>query len=76
LTLQQGFLNQRWVQEALGVPLNFTLNSPSVQAAFLNSGDGIRYGIEYINRVAQGGVKVALVNGDRDYRCACMWKYA
>jgi len=67
-----GYLNQQWVQRALGVPLNFTESSNSVYQAFLSTGDYVRGGfLEDIAAVLEGGVKVALVYGDRDY--ACNW---
>ena len=67
-----GFLSQRWVQEALGVPLNFTEASGSVYDAFNAVGDTVRGGLlEDIAYVLDSGVKVALVYGDRDF--ACNW---
>ena len=67
-----GFLNQHWVQRALGVPVNHTWDSDMVATAFRNTGDMIRGGIlEDIAYVLESGVKVALVYGDRDY--ACNW---
>jgi Serine carboxypeptidase len=67
-----GFLAQRWVQDALGVPLNFTESSSSVYTAFNRIGDTIRGGLlEDIAYVLDSGIKVALVYGDRDF--ACNW---
>lgn len=67
-----GWLNRQWVQRALGVPVNFTWHSPAVAAAFSGHGDMPRGG--YLRGLAgllDGGVKVHLVYGDRDY--ACNW---
>jgi hypothetical protein len=67
-----GFLNQPWVQKALGVPLNFTESSNSVYDAFERTGDTVRGGfLEDIASLLDAGVKVALVHGDRDF--ACNW---
>lgn len=66
-----GWLTQGWVQEALGVPVNFTI-SEAVAIAFSLTGDMSRYG--YLTELAHlldHGVKVHLVYGDRDY--ACNW---
>ncbi|KKY23199.1 putative carboxypeptidase 1 [Phaeomoniella chlamydospora] len=67
-----GFLNQHWVQKALGVPVNHSWVAESVSAAFSLTGD-INRGdtIEDIAYLLDNGVKVALVYGDRDY--ACNW---
>lgn len=67
-----GFLSQAWVQEALGVPVNFTESSNSVFSAFNRIGDFVRGNtMEDIAYVLDSGVKVALVYGDRDF--ACNW---
>ena len=67
-----GYLNQHWVQEALGVPVNFTAVSPSVYEAFTHTGDISKGGlIEDIAYILDNGVKVAMMYGDRDY--ACNW---
>jgi len=61
------FLNQPWVQQELGVPLNFTASSTlSVQLLFAATGDPMirtKGDIEYL---ISSGVKVALIYGDRD----------
>jgi len=68
----QGFLNQHWVQAALGVPVNFTESISSVYSAFQNTGDFPRSGfLQDIAYVLDSGIKVAMVYGDRDY--ACNW---
>jgi hypothetical protein len=65
-------MNQEWVQKELGVPLNFSISSAAVTNEFFGvTGDPFRVTIDTINQVAKGGVKVALVYGDRDYRCNC-----
>ncbi|KAF2667173.1 putative serine carboxypeptidase [Microthyrium microscopicum] len=67
-----GYLGQRWVQEALGVPLNFTMSSNAVFAAFNGVGDYSRGSmLEDIGFVLDQGIKVAMVYGDRDF--ACNW---
>ncbi|RDW78733.1 putative carboxypeptidase S1 [Aspergillus mulundensis] len=70
-----GYLSQHWVQEALGVPINFTESVDSVYAGFSYTGDyprsDVRGYLEDIAYVLDSGIKVALVYGDRDY--ACPW---
>jgi hypothetical protein len=64
------FYNQRWVQEALGVPVNFTLSSPLIVDLFFGlTGDPIRRTMSDLEFLLARGLKVALVYGDRDYRC-------
>lgn len=66
-----GFLNQKWVQRELGVPVNFTANSATVVSLFIGAtGDFFRAaGLKKVNYLLQSGVKVAMVYGDRDFRC-------
>jgi carboxypeptidase D len=70
-----GFLNQHWVQGALGVPINFTESIDSVYQGFQSTGDYARADVHgYLDDIAyvlDSGIKVALVYGDRDY--ACPW---
>ncbi|KAK2766046.1 hypothetical protein FQN54_007561 [Arachnomyces sp. PD_36] len=70
-----GYLNQHWVQAALGVPTNFTTSVNSVYAGFTENGDyarsDVRGYLEDIAYILDSGIKVALVYGDRDY--ACNW---
>ncbi|KAJ5104472.1 hypothetical protein NUU61_001819 [Penicillium alfredii] len=70
-----GYLNQHWVQGALGVPINFTESAESVYYAFSSTGDyprsDVRGYLEDLAYVLDAGIKVALVYGDRDY--ACNW---
>lgn len=68
----EAFLNQHWVQKALGVPVNFSSNSAAVYQGFSATGDAVRGGmIEDIAYILDYGVKVAMMYGDRDY--ACNW---
>ena len=68
-----GYLNQPHVQQALGVPVNYT--NPGGNApyyAFQTTGDYPRAGfMEDIGQLVDNGVKVHMVYGDRDY--ACNW---
>lgn len=58
------------VQSALGVPLNFTMLSPTVNVAFRSMGDYPRPGwLEYLSYLLESGVKVTLITGDRDFAC-------
>lgn len=67
-----GYLNQHWVQKALGVPVNHTSASHAVYKAFTGTGDMGRGGmLEDIAYILNNGVKVSLLYGDRDY--ACNW---
>jgi hypothetical protein len=63
-----GFLAQAWVQEALGVPLNYTEVIESVNQVFAQVGDYARGGsVADLGFILDGGTKVALVYGDRDH---------
>jgi hypothetical protein len=65
-------MNQDWVQKELGVPLNFTISSAGIVNTFFTvTGDPFKVTIDTINEVAESGIKVALIFGDRDYRCNC-----
>lgn len=66
-----GFFNREWVQRDLGVPLNFTANSYLSQAVLISgTGDPVRAaGLKKMSYLLDSGVKIALVYGDRDYRC-------
>lgn len=67
-----GFLNQHWVQGALGVPVNYTISVNSVYYAFQSTGDYARGGyLEDMAYILDNGVKIAMVYGDRDYACNC-----
>jgi len=78
----QTYLNQGPVLSALGSPLNFTLETnlelplygfgfPTTPLA-AGTGDSFRKGIHDLEFALAGGMKVALVYGDRDYRCNWM----
>ena len=67
-----GFLNQQWVQAALGVPVNHTFVSQPVAEGFDRTGDFAKGGlVEDLGFILDHGVKVAMMYGDRDY--ACSW---
>lgn len=67
-----GFLNQHWVQKALGVPVNHSFVSNAVQQSFSATADMAKGGlVEDIAYILDHGVRVALMYGDRDY--ACNW---
>lgn len=69
---ESAFFNQAWIQSELGVPLNFTRASQSVQAAFLTeTGDAVRYDASHLSQALASGMNVAMVYGDLDYRCSC-----
>lgn len=74
----QEYLNLPHVQAALGVPLNFTQDSSLVDAVFTfdavhrgrSFGDSARQGgVPDLEYALHAGIKVAMVYGDRDYRC-------
>ena len=68
----QGFLNQPHVQQALGVPLNFSQSSSASSAAFRFIGDYNKPGwLEDLAYLLESGIKVTMAYGDRDY--ACNW---
>ena len=67
-----GFLNQHWVQKALGVPVNHSFASQAAARGFSATGDIMRGGlVEDMAYILDQGVRVAMVYGDRDY--ACNW---
>jgi hypothetical protein len=62
-----GYLAQRSIQAALGVPLNYSDVIEGVNQVFTQTGDMHRGGlIEALGELLNSGVKVALVFGDRD----------
>ena len=68
----RAFLNQPYVQEAMGVPLNWTQSSGPVSDAFRSIGDYVRPGwVQDLAYLLENGIKVTLAYGDRDY--ACNW---
>ncbi|KAH9218507.1 carboxypeptidase [Leptodontidium sp. 2 PMI_412] len=67
-----GYLNQKHVQDALGVPVNFSANAPVVAQAFSLTGDNVKGGsLEALASIMDAGVSVTMVYGDRDF--ACNW---
>ncbi|KAF7590878.1 hypothetical protein BBP40_002292 [Aspergillus hancockii] len=70
-----GFFNQRWVQEALGAPVNFTSNSNVVYNAFGSTGNALitrGNAMDHFASIMKRGVKINLIYGDRDYLCNWM----
>ncbi|KAF2221809.1 Alpha/Beta hydrolase protein [Elsinoe ampelina] len=68
----QGFLNQPWVQDQLGVPLNWTGSSSASSNAFRGMGDYLGSGwLDYLAFLLENDIKVNLFYGDRDF--ACNW---
>lgn len=68
-----GYMQQAWVQEALGVPLDFTATSTPVSNNYLfTTGDACRFeGMKGLEYLLDQGIKVVLVYGDRDFECNC-----
>ncbi|KAL1878258.1 hypothetical protein Daus18300_002176 [Diaporthe australafricana] len=67
------YYNQRWVQEALGVPVNFTESADAVvNNLFSLTGDPAIITKRNLESVLDAGVGVAMVYGDLDYRCNWM----
>ncbi|KAL9081169.1 MAG: hypothetical protein Q9157_000260 [Trypethelium eluteriae] len=65
-----GYLNQPWVQEALGVKVNYTQDSIASADNFeFGTGDTQRRSISDLNFLLSQGIKVSMIYGDRDYRC-------
>lgn len=68
----EAFYNQRWVQEALGVPVNFTLSADAVVENFFSAtGDPMIPSYKALEAIVDAGVGVAFVYGDLDYQCNC-----
>ncbi|KEY72796.1 hypothetical protein S7711_04390 [Stachybotrys chartarum IBT 7711] len=66
------YLNQHHIQEAMGMPLNWTGSSSASASAFRGIGDYNRPGwIEDLGYLLDNGIKVVLMYGDRDF--ACNW---
>jgi len=64
-----GYYNQAWVQAALGVPVNMTEENYVVQTVYDLIGDAIRGNISNLEFILDKGYQVAMIHGDRDYRC-------
>ncbi|KAH9874888.1 hypothetical protein J1614_004375, partial [Plenodomus biglobosus] len=68
----EGFLNRAWVQEELGVALNWTGSSPQASDAYRSIGDYPRDDwVADLGFLLDNGIKVSLVYGDLDF--ACPW---
>ena len=60
------------MQEELGVPLNFTSGFNQIaQVWFGETGDVMVGSLHTLEKVIDRGVNVAMMYGDRDYRCPC-----
>ena len=67
------FYNQRWVQKELGVSSNYSYDGPFATELFFGvTGDPMIRTIGDIEDLLAAGLNLALVYGDRDYRCNCM----
>lgn len=65
-----GFLNQPHIQQALGVPVNWTVLSGPIKNRFSDLGAYPRdASLENMAYLLDNGVKVALMYGDRDMSC-------
>lgn len=65
-------MNQQWVQQALGVPVNHTSSAPAVYHDFHSTGDYARgTSLQSLAYLLDSGIKVAGMYGDRDW--ACNW---
>jgi hypothetical protein len=64
-----GFFNQRWVQQGLGVPINYTEVANLTPLYFVGTADAFRQDQSNIEYLLQNNIQVALVYGDRDTRC-------
>ncbi|KAL1901648.1 hypothetical protein Cpir12675_000338 [Ceratocystis pirilliformis] len=64
------YLNRPHVQEALGIPVNFTEINLGFYKGFFNSGDWA-YGpiVPYLAKALNRGVNIGLMYGDRDFFC-------
>ncbi|KAK7413881.1 hypothetical protein QQX98_007222 [Neonectria punicea] len=71
--LFQEYLNQAYIQEAIGTPINFTLSNSAIYFEFSGTGDQARDGnIARLAALVNKGVHVGLIYGDRDYICNWM----
>ncbi|RYP33433.1 hypothetical protein DL766_003464 [Monosporascus sp. MC13-8B] len=65
-----GYLTKKWVLEALGAEVDYTQSSTPDGTGFMMTGDFVYGGfLEDIESLLDDGVKVALIHGDRDFRC-------
>lgn len=66
------FYNQRWVQQSLGVPVNFTVSAFSVAYNMVyGTGDVVAPTYDTLEYILDAGIGVAFVYGDRDFDCNC-----
>jgi hypothetical protein len=73
----EGYYAEQWVQKELGVPLNWTYVGNAVLGQFVQmTGDLALTDVSWLDHIASSGHKIALVFGDRDYRCSCEYKLA
>lgn len=66
-----GYLNLQAVQQALGVPRNFTENNFQVSVMFAAYDELMGGHLENIGYLLDRGVNVAMAYGDRDYSNNC-----
>ncbi|KAI6402293.1 hypothetical protein MCOR23_003974 [Pyricularia oryzae] len=64
-----GWLNNGKVRRKLGARVNYTETSGPTETAFAMTGDFMRSSTDELVGLIDAGVKVALVFGDRDFRC-------
>ncbi|KAM0669083.1 hypothetical protein ACQRIU_002645 [Beauveria bassiana] len=65
-----GFFNQAWVQQELGVSVNYTSSLLANNVLLYATGDPVRTsGVNMLQYLLDSGVKVVMMYGDRDYRC-------
>jgi hypothetical protein len=65
------YLNSRPVQEALGVPRNFTTENMNVNFGATGYDDVLGGPLENMGYLVDQGISVALIYGDRDYSNNC-----
>ncbi|CRK20794.1 hypothetical protein BN1723_012154 [Verticillium longisporum] len=63
-----GFLNRQNTQSRLGVPVNYTAYSPSIQYPFFATGDFLLSFAPHVERLLAADIPVHLIHGDRDWR--------
>ena len=64
----EDYLNQEYVQQAIGVDLNYTDANSDTYYSFQQTGDFVyRSLVHDLERIINSGVRVALYNGDADY---------
>ncbi|KAI9665801.1 MAG: hypothetical protein M1821_003735 [Bathelium mastoideum] len=69
-TYFEDYLNQAYVQDALGVNLNYTDANDAIYWAFQQTGDFVYDNfIEDLETILANGVRVSLYYGDADYIC-------